>query len=47
MTRLSMCQTLVAKYELRSIKQNKKELSELGEENHSLKDQLQKYQEEC
>ena len=44
--RLSMCQTLVAKYE-GSIEQNKKELSELRVENHFLKNQLQKCQEEC
>ena len=45
-TRLSMCQTLVAKYE-GSLEQNKNELLEIREENHCLKDQLQKYQEEC
>ena len=38
-TRLSMCQTLIAKYE-GSLEQNKKELSELIVENHSLKNQL-------
>ena len=43
--RLSMCQTLVAKYE-GILEQNEKELSKLREEIHSLKDQLQKYQEE-
>ena len=43
---LSMWQTLVAKYE-GSIEQNKRELLELKLENHSLKNQLQKYQEEC
>ena len=41
-----MCQTLVAKYE-GSLEPNKKYLLELRIENHSLKDQLQKYQEEC
>ena len=41
-----MCQTLVYKYE-GILEQNKKELLELRIENHSLKDQLQKYQEEC
>ena len=41
-----MCQTLVGKYE-GSLEQNKKEISELRVENHSLKNQLQKYQEEC
>ena len=44
--RLSMCQNLVAKYE-GSIEQNKREILELKLENHSLKNQLQKYQEEC
>ena len=43
---LSMFQTLVAKYE-GSLEQNKKELSKLRIENHSLKDQVQKYHEEC
>ena len=43
---LSMWQTLVAKYE-GSIEQNKREILELKLENHSLKNQLQKYQEEC
>ena len=44
--RLSMGQTLVVKYE-GILEQNKNEVSELIIQNHSLKDQLQKYQEEC
>ena len=43
---LSMCQTLVGKYE-GSLEQNKKELSELKVESYSLKNQLQKSQEDC
>ena len=43
---LSMCQNLKSKYE-GSLEQNKKELSKLKVENHSLNNQLQKYQEEC
>ena len=41
-----MCQTLVGKYE-GSLEQNKKGISELRVENHSLKNQLQKYQQDC
>ena len=43
---LSTCQTLVAKYE-GILEQNQNEFSKLIIENHLLKDQLQKYQEEC
>ena len=41
-----MCQTLVAKYK-GILEKNKKEILELRLKNHSLKDQLQKYQEKC